>query len=316
MATSVRASFRSRSSIAAFAMLPVFHLLMALLVALLLVFCIVLVPRSCVQVPVADVIQTIVTALMMALVVWYCHACGHRKLREFCLYFLWIICICSELVVLIALAGTAPTPLIDSKLAGLDALTGVQVPMVVGSVASIPWIARTLAFAYNLSGPFALGAILAPAFARRAKEFKRALLAGSISGILTIALFSLFPAIGPWVFYGFHPTEAQSLCEKSLRLLKSGQPVSVHSTFAIVSFPSFHVALAILCALILWNFRLLRIPSIILALAICLSTVTTGWHYLTDVAGGIVIGVLAFLLSDAVVRFEVRVAATNAHQEV
>ncbi len=316
MATSVRTFFRSTSLDAAFAALPVFHLLMALIVAFLLLCCVVLVPRSCVDVPAAEVIQTVVTALMMALVVGYCHVSGHRSLREFCLNFLWIICICSELVVLIALAGTAPTPLIDSKLAGLDARAGIQVPLVISSIASFPWLMRTLAITYNLSGPFALGAILAPAFARRAKEFRRALLAGSITGILTIALFSLLPAVGPWVVYGLHPTEAQSLCERSLRLLKSGQQVSVHATFAIVSFPSFHVALAILCVLILWNFRLIRIPSIILGLAICVSTVTTGWHYLTDVAGGIAVSVLAFFLSDAVVRLEAGVAEKTGRQVV
>lgn len=281
-----------------------YHRLMAAISAIILMSCAALVPMSRVQIPLADSIQSVAGVLMFILIAWYCHWSGHRRLREFCLYFLWISCICTGLVILVAVAATAPTPLVDTKLADVDARLGIQTPLLINAAAHFPWLSRTLSLAYNLSGYFALVAILAPAVSRRTAEFQRALLSGSITGILTIALFSLFPAIGPWVTYGFRPSNAQLICEKSLLLLKSGKTMSVSETFAIVSFPSFHVALAVLCALILWNFRPLRIPSTILAVAICISTMTTGWHYVVDVVGGVVVSAIAYSLAHSAIRVE------------
>ena len=36
---------------------------------------------------------------------------------------------------------------------------------------------------------------------------------------------------------------------------------------------------------------------VVLNAAVCISTVTTGWHYATDVVGGILIAALAVLLT-------------------
>ena len=76
--------------------------------------------------------------------------------------------------------------------------------------------------------------------------------------------------------------------------MKSGVPVEMMgATTAIVSFPSFHVALALLSAVYLSTFRRLRVTNWILAGLITISTVTTGWHYGIDVLGGIALAAVA-----------------------
>jgi membrane-associated phospholipid phosphatase len=50
---------------------------------------------------------------------------------------------------------------------------------------------------------------------------------------------------------------------------------------------------AILCVQALWVFRPLRIPVAILSGLIILSTMTTGWHYFSDVLGGILLAAVA-----------------------
>lgn len=56
---------------------------------------------------------------------------------------------------------------------------------------------------------------------------------------------------------------------------------------AIVSFPSFHVALALLSAVALGLIRRLRVLAWILTVLVCISTIAAGWHYGIDVLGGI-----------------------------
>jgi hypothetical protein len=54
----------------------------------------------------------------------------------------------------------------------------------------------------------------------------------------------------------------------------------------IIACPSFHTTLAILAALALRSVPYLRWPAALLASLIVVSTVTTGWHYISDVLAG------------------------------
>jgi membrane-associated phospholipid phosphatase len=89
------------------------------------------------------------------------------------------------------------------------------------------------------------------------------------------------------------PTQEQIYCQTQLLNLRLPGAYTFRSQGAgIVSFPSFHVIWAVLCARALWGFRYLRIPVTVLSGMIILSTLTTGWRYLSDViAGAIVAGV-------------------------
>ena len=70
----------------------------------------------------------------------------------------------------------------------------------------------------------------------------------------------------------------------------------------IVSFPSFHTIWAVLSSYALWGFRFLRWPSVICAVLIILSTMTTGWHYFADVLGGLI---LAFVSIEIATHFSI-----------
>jgi membrane-associated phospholipid phosphatase len=111
---------------------------------------------------------------------------------------------------------------------------------------------------------------------------------------LTGALFALWPAVGPWTTQNFQPTSDQAAVTAYLMLLNSHAPVVIDMQNAgIVSFPSYHVVLAILSATALRSIRSLRAPAWILAELICISTVLTGWHYAIDVSGGLVVAIVS-----------------------
>ena len=49
-----------------------------------------------------------------------------------------------------------------------------------------------------------------------------------------------------------------------------------------------------------------------LTVLICLSTLTTGWHYGADVAGGLILAAVSILAARLFTRFEARLAAQDA----
>jgi membrane-associated phospholipid phosphatase len=141
-------------------------------------------------------------------------------------------------------------------------------------------------------------AIFLPALSGRARASREFLLANLIAFAIAAPLFALLPAVGPWYHGGFMPSPDQLSCQANLLALRLPGPYILTTQDAgVVCFPSFHVIWAILCAGALWTFRRLRVPVSILALLIVLSTMTTGWHYFSDVLAGIAIAALSIALA-------------------
>jgi membrane-associated phospholipid phosphatase len=88
--------------------------------------------------------------------------------------------------------------------------------------------------------------------------------------------------------------------------LRSGEPfvVDLGNHDGLICFPSFHTILALLAATALWPVRYVRWPSALLAALIVMSTVTTGWHYVTDVVGGFVVTALSLAVARGYLRLE------------
>ncbi len=79
-------------------------------------------------------------------------------------------------------------------------------------------------------------------------------------------------------------------------------PLPSDAKAGVVAFPSFHVILAVLSVIALWNLRWLRWPAFAFGTAICISTMTTGWHYAIDVIGGLAVTYLVYILARLVLR--------------
>jgi membrane-associated phospholipid phosphatase len=119
-------------------------------------------------------------------------------------------------------------------------------------------------------------------------------IAYAVAALTTIALFALYPAAGPWTVYRFTASPEQMLVQSTLGLLKTSGPLRQNIAHCdLVAFPSFHVAQCILTAIALWHSRWLRLPAAVLAILMCISTVTTGWHYVIDVIGGLAVAIFA-----------------------
>jgi len=220
----------------------------------------------------------------------YCILRPLPRLIESVELIIWAVLLNNVLSPLILIAGRSPRPLIDHSLCVIDGRMHFSTEFIVHLAAHAPAVRIALAFAYPVLGPLVIFAILALPFFGYANAARRYILGTTLAVILTSAIFALWPAAGPWTTENIGITREQAGVTTYLMSLKSSVPVGVDlKDAAIVSFPSFHVALAILTAVALNSFRRLRVGAWVLTVLICISTITTGWHYGIDVLGGIVI---------------------------
>ncbi|HLD84542.1 MAG TPA: phosphatase PAP2 family protein [Coxiellaceae bacterium] len=122
--------------------------------------------------------------------------------------------------------------------------------------------------------------------------------------------FLLSAIIGYSIFY-FFPTDTSPasiyphryFTDFQLNTLHQFQLEHLHHTLnfnlvgGVISFPSFHAIWITLIVFFLWPFRFIKIPALIYGIAVLLTTVLTGWHYLMDSIAGIVIAYAAIQLA-------------------
>ena len=203
---------------------------------------------------------------------------------------------------LIHIAGRSPYPLVDQQLANIDATLHFHTVYVVRQIARWPVLHIALAIIYGTTGFMVIAAAIVPAILGRAEYSYRFVLAIILAIIMTALLFHRWPAVGPWTVEGFAPARDQAQVGTYLLRLRSTLPMMDMETVAIVSFPSFHTVMAVTSAYALRCIRRLRWFTWTLAALICVSTITTGWHYGVDILAGLAIAVLSISMADRAMR--------------
>jgi membrane-associated phospholipid phosphatase len=227
----------------------------------------------------------------------YWHEKGKTNLRDATMTIPWAFFLAGTLPLLVLAAARLDMPLQDANLARLDGLLGISVPGIV-SWSSRHWVGDLVNRTYTLLSPLLIVSVLLPALTGKVHNAQQFVLANLIAFAIGLPLFALVPAVGPWYGYHFAATLHQIDCQSAILLFRApGHQVS--HLDAIICFPSFHAIWAIFCAAALWGFRLLRIPVTLLVGMIIVSTVTTGWHYFSDVVGGVAVAGLSLAIAKA-----------------
>jgi hypothetical protein len=125
-----------------------------------------------------------------------------------------------------------------------------------------------------------------------------------LAAVVTLALFSLMPAVGPFAFQWHGPVPYMPVSElwqpdliPALRMHRL-QTIDLGQLKGLVSAPSFHAAAATIYIATAWRIRPLRWPLTALNLAMLLSTPVEGTHYLADIIIGAAVGIAAVLITD------------------
>jgi membrane-associated phospholipid phosphatase len=249
----------------------------------------------------------------IAVVAGYCYWAGHSRLLDLLLSVIWSMAFTLLSGPLVEIAARSPFPLVDQSLAGIDGYV-VQTAAVLRWLGHFPGSSEVSNAVYVfLSPPLTFAPLLLPILCRRPHASRLYIFSTTLAMILTMALFALWPAAGPWTMEGFRPSSHQAMAEAYLRAVKLTHvhPVSTAQTEGIVSFPSFHTIVAVLSALALWRVPRVRWFGLVVSVLVCISTVTTGWHYLIDVAGGLVVAFAAWALATRLLPNKDQIAETG-----
>jgi hypothetical protein len=218
--------------------------------------------------------------------------------RDASLMLPWVFSLVFLIPILVVISARLNFPLHDASFVRMDRALGFDVPAVMHAISRWHSLDVVLNYSYSFLDWFVILAIVLPILTGQKEAAERFLLANCVAFLLSLPLFTLFPAIGPWAGYHFTANQEQQFCEASIRALHGiNTGKNVASGFGVVSFPSFHVIWAVLSASALQPFRWLRLAAIVLAALIVLSTVTTGWHYAVDCLGGILIAAISLNLA-------------------
>lgn len=239
----------------------------------------------------------------------YCQWAGRPALRDASLMIPWAALLSGILSYPVYVAARLRLPIRDAALAGIDTALGVSVPSMVTWATRHHWLGTTLNLSYGLLVPMLLAAVLLPAMAGKLHASQTFLAANLIAFAVAVPIFALVPAIGPWSYYHLAATLEQEQCQALLLGLRSLGPYTVDGQGAgIVCFPSFHVVWAILSAQALSAIRPLRIASMVLAGMVVVSTMTTGWHYFSDVLGGVALAAFSIWAAEELLSRQANVA--------
>ncbi|MET3612031.1 membrane-associated phospholipid phosphatase [Rhizobium aquaticum] len=242
----------------------------------------------------------------------YARARGFERLRAPAEILLFHLLLLLPVAASAYIAMQLPFDLADDQLAAMDAALGFDWPKTIAFIDGRPWLAGLLNYAYTAFTPQLILSPLLLALGRNtAKAYKMLISYGAIV-LLASVVATTVPAVGTFATTGLQPKNINIQYALDfvapLHALKNGGIFAFRpfELAGIISFPSVHAAVAVLCAWAWWHNRLLRYPVLALNVLMAISAVPNGGHYLVDVIAGIAVAVWVILAVD---RVEARLAA-------
>lgn len=193
-------------------------------------------------------------------------------------------------------------PFVDRALSEADSLIGFHAPDIVLSFAAYPRFSTMLAKIYDTAFPLCFLWVAMLAFGgwlHRTQEYACCYVA---TILIASAFFIFMPALGSTVYHGVEniaglPENAGNFHMATVRYYREdpGAIFGLQRISGIVTFPSFHMVMAIL---IPYSVRGLGWPfwlAVAWAALVVLSSIVIGGHYLVDLIGGAVVWAAAAL---------------------
>ncbi len=233
------------------------------------------------------------------------------KQFQFCLLsILQITIFASGCVFCTYLFATVSRPLIDAHLASVDASLGFNLPAWMASRTT--FIKSINIWAYNSVFYQTAAIIVILSLYGDFSRVETFLLRFIAASIITLILFGLWPAAGPFEWYKFSPSGVQEKYLEHFYAMRAGvKSFNFTDVVGMITFPSFHTEWAVLVTAAVFHRRRLFYPFLVLNIFVIESTLSTGWHYLSDDLAGFGVCFLVCYFIRSETRTEV-VAANEA----
>lgn len=212
-------------------------------------------------------------------------------------------------------------PLQDHLFARADAALGVNWFAIAHWTDGHPAIQRIFKFAYDSMSTQIAIPVVVLALSNRLSEVRVYVLAFTLALTVATIIAALLPAASPIAladrtafhvlrFTGATPLDHLARLRAAAPMFLSGAPGG------IITFPSFHAAVATLTPLALRRYRGLFVVLLILDAAMLGGCVIEGAHYFSDILAGIGIAFGAYLLAKRIIRAEDRSLAQYLDQPI
>ncbi|MBY3074732.1 phosphatase PAP2 family protein [Rhizobium laguerreae] len=210
----------------------------------------------------------------------------------------------SPLVVSTYIAFALKLPLQDQQLLQLDRLLGIDWLSLIAFFDAHPLLAKSLMTAYQT---FHYQLLFLPVVLSLCGHRSRAYQVVGTYGLICVIASIItiwYPALGTYTDFSLRPGDLKNI-NGILGVEYVPQIVAVRNdpnfvlqlehASGIISFPSVHAAVAVLCSWGAWTIRWIRFPMIFLNVLMLLAAITEGGHYVVDLVAGI--GVAGFSMA-------------------
>ena len=225
-------------------------------------------------------------------------------------------CVSGSAIVMLSLSVSRfAMPLADGEMLSFDRSIGFHWRSFNAFVVQNPVIETILHGAYStlLWQPVLL--ILIFSLKKDQREVSAFVLANTLIFIFTTAIFACVPVTTAWHHMNLSIAEVEArhmqdtrIWVESLMALRTGAPlmISNHMGFAIIGFPSYHTAGAVLCAGAFASIPRLRYLGLLLNVTIIVATPIMGGHYIADILSGAAVGLAGIWLSNVMMGYRPR----------
>jgi membrane-associated phospholipid phosphatase len=213
----------------------------------------------------------------------------------------------------------------DKQLQGWDQMIGFEWRSYLFWTNAHPAVGRIFSFAYASLIPQMVVIILALGLSGRGHSLRIVMFAAMLTGLATILISGLMPAMCNFVYLGLTAADYPNLDPsaafvhvRDMQGLRSGtlRTLSVGSFEGIITFPSYHAGLAAAFAYGYLKMPYLRWPGLALAALTLAATPIDGGHYLVDVLAGIAIAAISIAIAHRAVGWRMPCFAFMPHRQL
>lgn len=214
------------------------------------------------------------------------------------------------IAILIYLRFPFNTPMIDTQLMALDAaLFGYSWEGFTTAMAAYPTLGKVIGFIYGTSLPQLFLVIFVLGFTGRMVALHRLLVTGTVSLLLAVAFWWVWPSIGPSAYVAL-PHEVETALglvhgeaegARLMGMALNGVPlITPEIIMGTIAFPSYHTVMLCLSVCFVWGTWAFW-PLALVNLGMLPSILSHGGHHVFDMIGGLVVFALALLIATRLV---------------
>lgn len=245
--------------------------------------------------PVAPLALAALVAVLLAAAACLGPIKSEPSLRAMALASASLIAFTVPVAILHYCAATLGLPLVDDALARAERALGFDWPAYRALLEAHPGLNYWLSLAYHTSGPQIAVVVIVLAATRRLGRLWAFVRRFCATLLCVVAVSAVLPAVGAYAHYApsaipangietvgavWHLDALEQLRARTFETLVLGD------VRGLVTFPSFHVCLAILTVWALAPVRFVGVLALVLNAAVIVATLGSGGHYLPDLLAG------------------------------